>query len=155
MALVIVILKAIMWFVVGVMMVYATRHMAFTISRVRGRQRLYYQDIVDDDLPRVSVLIPMHNEQEVARDILKTLVKSHYPPHLLEIIPVNDYSEDGTANILDEFAAQFPQIKPLHRYEGIRGKPAALNEAMKLAFGDIVIVFDADYLPSTGLVREH
>ena len=72
----------------------------------------------------------------------------------MEIVPINDFSEDQTKVILDTYAAQYDCIHPIHRYEGDRGKPAALNEAMASAQGDIVVVFDADYIPAKGLLRE-
>jgi len=154
MALVILILKGIMWVVIGMMLVYSIRHIRFTYNRILGEQRLYYQDIVDSDLLKVTVLIPMHNEEKVAADILTALADADYPPDRLEIIPVNDHSEDGTREILDGFARRFRNIKPLHRDEGIRGKPAALNDAMEICEGDIIVVFDADYLPPRGMIRD-
>ena len=72
----------------------------------------------------------------------------------MEIIPINDFSDDNTQAILDDFSLKYSCIKPLHRYEGEHGKPAALNDALKKARGSIVIVFDADYIPSKGLVME-
>ncbi len=154
MALVILILKGIMWVVIGMMLIYSIRHIRFTYNRILGEQRLYYQDIVDSDLLKVTVLIPMHNEEKVAADILTALADADYPPKRLEIIPVNDHSEDGTREILDGFAHRFRNIKPLHRDEGIRGKPAALNDAMEICEGDIIVVFDADYLPPRGMIRD-
>jgi len=154
MEVVVLILKGMMWCVVGVMVIYSIRHVTFTYSRILGEQKLYYQDIVDSDLLRVTVLIPMHNEERVATDILTALLDTDYPPDLLEIIPVNDHSEDKTREILDRFARKHPHIRPFHRYEGMRGKPAALNDAMKVCTGDIVVVFDADYLPPRGMIRD-
>ncbi len=154
MEVVVLILKGTMWCIVGVMLIYSVRHILFTYNRVLGEQRLYYQDIVDSDLLRVTVLIPMHNEERVAADVLTALLDSDYPPDKLEIIPVNDHSDDGTRNLLDQFARKEPRIRPFHRYEGLRGKPAALNEAMEHCTGDIIVVFDADYLPPRGLIRD-
>ncbi len=154
MALVVLILKAIMWTTIGVMVVYATRHALFTLGRLRGRQRLYYQDIIDSDLPFVTVLVPMHNEGAVAADILAALADTIYPSELFEVIPINDHSDDNTGEVLDEYAELYSFIRPLHRTEGPRGKPPALNEAMRLARGEIIVVFDADYLPARGLIRD-
>jgi cellulose synthase/poly-beta-1,6-N-acetylglucosamine synthase-like glycosyltransferase len=175
MEMVILILKIYLVFTVSVLVVYSIRHFIFTLNRLFFEQRIYYQDIIDSDLKSITILIPMHNEEKVARQILDLLVVSVYPnenvgkdarkildllvdadyPHeKLEIIPINDFSSDETRIILDDYASRYPFIRPLHRYEGERGKPAALNEAMKMAKGEIIIVFDADYLPPKGILKD-
>ncbi|WP_371381304.1 glycosyltransferase family 2 protein [Sporomusa aerivorans] len=155
MALVIIsLLKAFLLFTVAIMAVYSIRHFLFTLNRLFGEQRLYYQDIIDSDLPTVSVLIPMHNEEKVAAHILERLLKSDYDQDKFEIIPVNDFSQDGTRNILDYYASRHAFIKPIHRYSGERGKPAALNDAIVQASGEVIIVFDADYLPPSSILKD-
>ncbi|MBD3168318.1 MAG: glycosyltransferase [candidate division Zixibacteria bacterium] len=136
------------------MIVYTIRHFVFTLNRISGEQRIYYQDIVDSDLPRVSVIVPMHNEEKVASYILAQLTKADYPRDRFEIIPIDDHSEDQTGAIIDKYASRFPVIKPLYRNSGIRGKTHALNEALQVARGKVIVVFDADYLPPAGIVRD-
>lgn len=136
-----------------VMVIFTMRHFIFTINRLFGKQRIYYQDIIDSELKTVSILIPMHNEELVAKYVLEQLLKADYPQDRFEIIPINDFSEDRTQEIVDGYAKQYACIKPIHRYEGIRGKPAALNEALEKATGEIVIVFDADYLPPPSIIK--
>jgi len=150
----ILILKTYLVVTVCVMVIYLIRHFLFTLNRLFQEQRIYYQDIIDSDLRSITVLVPMHNEEKVARQILGLLTEADYRHDQLEIIPINDFSSDGTPEILDEYASRYSFIKPLHRYEGERGKPAALNAGMKLAKGEIIIVFDADYLPPKGILKE-
>ena len=154
MELVVLILKIYLSLTALVMVVYFIRHFTFTLNRLVGRQRIYYQDILDSELPSVSVFIPMHNEEKVAADILDLLISSDYPQDKLEIIPINDHSSDKTKTILNRYSRKFPLIKPLHRSKGSRGKPAGLNEAIQNAVGEIAIVFDADYLPPKGILRD-
>jgi len=151
---VLLILKGYIIFTVFVMTVYAARHYRFTWNRLLGRQRLYYQDILDSDLPPLTVLVPMHDEERVVRQSLDALLRCEYPRHLLEIIPIDDHSTDGTGAILDEYAARHAEVRPLRRREGKRGKPAALNDALAIARGEVIVVFDADYVPNRGALRE-
>ena len=151
---VVLILKIYLIFAVCVLVIYALRHFLFTLSRLLMEQRIYYQDIINSELQSVTVIIPMHNEEKVASQILDLLIRVDYPQDLLQIIPINDFSEDATSKILDDYAARYPFINPLHRYQGERGKPAALNEALKLATGEVIIVFDADYLPPRGIIKD-
>jgi cellulose synthase/poly-beta-1,6-N-acetylglucosamine synthase-like glycosyltransferase len=150
----ILVLKMYLVFTVCAMLIYLIRHFLFTLNRLFFEQRIYYQDIIDSDLRGITVLVPMHNEEKVARQILDLLVETDYPHNKLEIIPINDFSSDQTHKILDEYASRHLFIKPLHRYEGERGKPAALNAGIKFANGEIIVVFDADYLPAKGILRE-
>ncbi|WP_456392946.1 glycosyltransferase [Persephonella sp.] len=133
---------------------YIVRHFIFTWNRLIGRQKVSYGDILDEDLPSVSVLVPMHNEEKVAENILKLLVNVDYPEDRLEIIPINDHSTDKTPEIIDDFACRYGFVKPIHRNNGKRGKPVALNDGLRKASGEIIMVFDADYLPPKNIIRE-
>jgi cellulose synthase/poly-beta-1,6-N-acetylglucosamine synthase-like glycosyltransferase len=78
-----------------------------------------------------------------------------YDRDKLEIIPIDDNSNDRTPQMLHKYHSQYPFIRPLHRAkEDMRGKPAALNDALKVATGEIIIVFDADYRPSRNLIKK-
>lgn len=147
-------LKIYMLFVILVMVIYAFRHNLFTFNRVFGEQKLYYRDILDSTFETVSIIIPMYNEEKTAPHILDLLIKSDYPRSKMEIIPINDSSTDKTRAILDSYALKYPFIKPIHRESENRGKVPALNEALTIAKGDIMLVFDADYLPAKGMVRD-
>lgn len=145
-------MKGYLLFTIGVVLVYSLRHFIFTLNRLFGPQRIYYHDLMDSDLKTVTVIIPMHNEEKVAGHILDQLLQADYDWNKLEIIPINDFSSDGTQEILDLYASRYPQIKPLHRAENLRGKPAALNDALQVAQGEVIVVFDADYLPPPGII---
>lgn len=151
---VIAILKGYMIFLIVLILVYVIRHFIFALNRMAGRQRLYYNDIITDKMKSITVVIPMHNEEQVASYILDCLLECDYDKDLLEIIPVNDNSTDKTKEILDEYHRKYEFIRPLHRNCPDRGKPAGLNDAMELATGEIIIVFDADYRPARDMLKQ-
>ena len=138
---------------------YAFRHHVVALTRYRQAPAKDTGELAGYYTPRVTVLIPMHNEEKVAADVLESLVQADYDPERLQIIPINDRSSDATAKVVDRFAARYPRlIKPLHRthYEGVDapgGKPAALQYAMELATGEVILLFDADYIPARGLIQ--
>lgn len=138
---------------------YALRHHRAAWNRFRHAPAKDAMELVGFVEPRLTVMIPMHNEERVAADILQALVDSDYDWDRLEIIPINDRSSDGTARIVDQFAARYPKlIKPLHRaaYDGLEtngGKPGALQYAMEKATGDVLMLFDADYVPGRSLLK--
>ena len=54
-------------FVVCVMLLYSLRQAVFTVNRLYGEQKISYRDVSDSELPAISVLVPMHNEELVLR----------------------------------------------------------------------------------------
>ncbi|MBV9609798.1 MAG: glycosyltransferase family 2 protein [Acidobacteria bacterium] len=141
--------------VVLLVCIYTVRHYCFTLSRLFGVQRHPYVDVDCADWPAVTVLIAAHNEQAVIADILQALLQVDYPTEKLCILPVNDRSTDRTREIIDEWVARYPgRIHPFHRSGGKPGKAAALKDAMELVNTEVVLVFDADYIPGKALIRQ-
>jgi cellulose synthase/poly-beta-1,6-N-acetylglucosamine synthase-like glycosyltransferase len=140
--------------VFAIMGTYAVRHYRFLWNRLFEPQDHSYQDMAGAYLPSVSIVIPMHNEEAVARGIVECLVDADYPQELMEIIAVNDHSTDATMKILDGLAERHPNLRVIHRTEpGPRGKTEALKAATAVATGEIMLVFDADYRPGRGVVK--
>jgi cellulose synthase/poly-beta-1,6-N-acetylglucosamine synthase-like glycosyltransferase len=134
--------------------IYTARHYYFTLHRLFGRQRHPYVDIDTANWPAVTVLVAAHNEEAVVADILKALLEVDYPQGRLVIVPVNDRSTDRTREIIDGYAEQYPSIQPFHRTSGKPGKAAALKDAMAFVNTEVVLVFDADYVPGKALIRQ-
>ena len=141
--------------IVAMIFSYTLRHYAFSLSRLFGRQSQMYLDIVHANWPNITVLIAAHNEERVIADSLAALLEVDYPIDRMKIIPVNDRSIDKTKAIIDDFASRYPnRILPFHREGGTPGKSAALKDAMAKLTDDIMIIFDADYLPGRGLIKQ-
>ena len=100
---VIAIMKGYIIFVIILMLLYTARHFYFTLVRLLGKQRLYYNDILTSRMKTVSVLIPMHNEEQVLSNVLNALLECDYDRDRLEIIPINDNSTDKTKEMLEEY----------------------------------------------------
>lgn len=147
-------LAALLSIVAVTTLVYGIRHTLFALSRLMGRQRHPYMDIGTAEWPRITVFIAAHNEEKVIAGCIEALLATDYPPDRLTIVPVNDRSSDGTRAIIDRYVADHADlIVPFHRTSGKPGKAAAVKDALALARGDLVIVFDADYLPGKDLPR--
>lgn len=141
--------------IVVVMFAYGIRHTLFTLSRLFGVQHCPYAFIDSAQWPQITVFVAAHNEEKVIAGCLKALLLTDYPADKVKIVPVNDRSQDGTKKIIDVFAAEYPdRVVPFHRSAGKPGKAAALKDALPFVDGDIVIIFDADYVPGVGLLRQ-
>lgn len=135
--------------------VYTARHYIFTLNRLFGFQRHPYIDIDTAAWPRVTVLVAAHNEEKVVAHILAALMGVNYPSDRMQVIPVNDRSTDRTREIIDRFCMDHPgRIHPFHRTGGKGGKAAALKDVMELVKTEVILIFDADYIPGSGLIKQ-
>lgn len=96
-----------------------------------------------NDLPTVTVLMALHNEEEVIGETLDALFGSDYPADRIEVLTGSDNSTDLTNRILTEAASRYPGLTPLF-FEQRMGKPAIINRLAERANGDILIISDAD-----------
>lgn len=152
---VIVALRGIVWLVVSMILVYMLRHLFFTLNRLFGHQRHPYLDIDTGPWPTVAVLVPAHNEQLVIGTALQALVEVDYPRDRYCIVPVDDRSSDDTRAIIQASAAGHPGlIRPYLRDDGMPGKAAAIQDAMAIVDSEVIVLFDADYLPGRGLIKQ-
>ncbi|MEO6921803.1 MAG: glycosyltransferase [Collimonas sp.] len=148
-------MTTILGFIIFLLVVYTLRHYLFTLNRLFGRQRQPYLDIEQASWPPVVVCVAAHNEERVIADALNALLEVDYPRDKLVIMPVNDRSTDGTRGIIDHIAAAHPgRFTLFHRDGGRPGKAAALRDACEKIEAEIIIVFDADYLPARGLIKQ-
>lgn len=103
--------------------------------------------------PKVSVHLPFYNERRVARRILEACSRLDYPRELLEIIVVDD-SDDGTTEIVEGFIKEAETQIRLIRRRGREGfKAGALQRALEASEGDVIAIFDADYIPSRDFLK--
>ncbi len=104
------------------------------VPRLRGRTPIPVEDV------RLSVLIPVYNEENTIRVIVEQV---RAVPVNTEIVCVNDCSTDGSRAILDQLHAA-GLIDILVHKEQNEGKGAALRTALQRSTGNVVIVQDAD-----------
>jgi glycosyltransferase involved in cell wall biosynthesis len=100
---------------------------------------------VDAECPRISLIFAARDEEEKLPAALATLAALDYPN--LEIIAVDDRSQDSTGAILEEFARAHRRLRVLHVTElptGWLGKPHALQKAYEASSGEWLLFTDAD-----------
>jgi len=92
---------------------------------------------------KLSVLIPVYNEQETLEEIVSRVRGVDYGVEELEIVIVDDCSHDSSRSIAEDIAAKDPRVV-VYSHEKNSGKGASIRKAMENATGDILIVQDAD-----------
>lgn len=112
--------------------------------RYKDRKLQKFPKIINENYkPFVSVMIPCHNEESVIENTVKNILKMDYDK--FEIIVIDDRSTDNTPNVVKDIEKRYPQVKALIRAkDAFPGKSAVLNDAMAIAKGDAILVFDAD-----------
>jgi len=92
----------------------------------------------------VSILIPAFNEQGSIKETVEAVLKSDYK-HLKEVIIINDGSTDDTLKIAKQLEKKYSKVKILNKKNS--GKADSLNQALKIAEGELIGVVDADSYP--------
>ncbi len=136
--------------------VFLVRHLAFTtIALQYAPADIHATTGFDFDYrPPVTVISPAKNEELVIEGLVRSLLALDYPDDLLQVIVVDDASTDGTPEILDRLASVHSRLEVIHRPDGMGGgKSGALNAALRIATGDVVVVFDADHKPRLDVLR--
>lgn len=106
--------------------------------------------------PRVTVQLPIFNEQYVVSRLLEAVCALDYPKDRLEIQVLDD-STDQTREIVQKLIGQFQKqginIRYLHRTHRQGFKAGALKHGLAQASGEFIAIFDADFLPPPDFLR--
>ena len=102
------------------------------------------------DLPRVTVQLPIFNEQFVVDRLVEAICRLEYPREKLDIQVLDDSTDetvDVARAVVERYAALGNPISYHHRANRDGYKAGALQEGLKTAQGEFVAIFDADFVP--------
>lgn len=105
-------------------------------------------EVADSELPMISIIIPARDEEVHIGACLRSIMEQDYPSDKMEVIVIDDHSADGTASIVEEFAAQGVQLirlsdRGLDSRE-VAYKKRAIEAAVADCVGEVVVTTDAD-----------
>ncbi|ACA45845.1 glycosyltransferase family 2 protein [Clostridium botulinum] len=111
----------------------------------------------NEKYPKVSILVPAHNEEKVIGRTVKSILLLNYPKDKMELIVINDNSSDNTKEILKQIQEEYRsynfKIINTDNITGGRGKSNALNIGYKHSSGDFIAVYDADNTPDKNALK--
>ena len=114
-------------------------------------------EFAEAELPRLTVQLPLFNEMYVVERLVQSITEIDYPRHLLEIQVLDD-STDETVKIaratVAKYAAQGFDIHYIHRDDRTGFKAGALEHGLKTAKGNLIAIFDADFVPNPDFLRK-
>ncbi|MCD6464307.1 glycosyltransferase [Candidatus Woesearchaeota archaeon] len=102
--------------------------------------------------PFVTVMIPVYNDL-IALRCLKHCLKLDYPKNRYEIMVLDDSSKESIASALKAFSQKHGLIY-IHRDNRQGYKPGALQVGMKKAKGEVIVIFDSDWIPPKNFLKK-
>ena len=114
-------------------------------------------DVLAESVPHVTIQLPLYNEATVADRLLDHVARIAYPREKLEIQVLDD-STDETRSLLEahvhELRATGLDIVYIHRTDRTGYKAGALDHGLAKAKGELIAVFDADFLPNSDFLQQ-
>ena len=110
----------------------------------------------DASWPAVTVQLPLYNEAAVVEQLIDACARIDYPRRLLEIQVLDDSTDETTAlaaRRVRHWQARGLDISHLHRIDREGYKAGALAHGLRLARGELIAIFDADFLPQPDFLR--
>ncbi|MBX3216757.1 MAG: glycosyltransferase [Labilithrix sp.] len=153
-------------------------HLVLTVLRLRKKlakmqegARSLDADSDPDSLPHVTIQLPLYNEATVVGRLLEETAKMAYPRHKLEIQVLDDSTDESRqmARAKVESLCKDPPALPegmradwngpldmvyIHRVDRTGYKAGALDAGLKVAKGELVAIFDADFIPGAQFLRD-
>ncbi len=144
------------WVVIG-LSIYGLHRlwMVWTYFRCKSIWSSPMDHFDDDQLPKVTIQLPLYNERHVARRLIRSVAALDYPIDRMEIQILDD-STDETSEIVAAEVADLKsagvQIEHIRRSSREGYKAGALQYGLERCGGDLVAIFDADFVPNPKLL---
>lgn len=109
------------------------------------------------EIPFVTIQLPIYNEEYVMERLLENIAKLEYPKSKLEIQVLDDSTDDSvleTAEHIKALQETGLDIQHIRRENREGFKAGALKEGLKIAKGDFIAIFDADFLPDADWLKK-
>ena len=111
----------------------------------------------EDDLPVVTVQLPIFNERYVVERLVDAVCALDWPKEKLEIQVLDDSTDDTVAlsrEIVARKREEGYRIALIHRTDRTGFKAGALKGGLEVSEGEYVAIFDADFIPETRFLRD-
>lgn len=127
----------------------------FRLTRTKTGRTKGHEPLDPESEWKVSILVPFRNEQKFLPHLLTDLLAQTYPADQMEILFINDHSEDGSGILFDSVSGRDIKISCLDLPEGRSGKKEALAYGIAHAANPWILQLDADCRIDSGFVGSH
>ncbi|MCA1594752.1 MAG: glycosyltransferase, partial [Acidobacteria bacterium] len=111
----------------------------------------------EDELPRITVQLPLFNELYVVERLLRAVTAIDYPRERLEIQVLDDSTDEtreAASRIVGRYKHEGFDIHYIHRDDRTGFKAGALENGTRTAKGELIAIFDADFVPKPDCLRK-
>ena len=125
--------------------------------RKRNNEAPKFNLLDPKEIPFVTIQLPIYNEEYVVERLLDNIAKIEYPKSKLEIQVLDDSTDESvieTAQRIEELRNTGLDIQHIRRENREGYKAGALKEGLKIAKGDFIAIFDADFLPDSDWLKK-
>jgi cellulose synthase/poly-beta-1,6-N-acetylglucosamine synthase-like glycosyltransferase len=122
-----------------------------------GKKKSQIRTKSSQELPFVTIQLPIYNEKNVIERLLDQVVKMDYPKHKFEIQVLDDSTDETqaiTVAKIENLKHFGVEINYIHRQDRSGFKAGALKNGMETAKGDLICIFDADFLPTSDFLKK-
>src|SRR5580700_2175292 len=142
--------------VMSILAMYGIHRYALVYNYYKNRKRVAGPPPQITQWPRVTVQLPIYNERYVIERLVDAVAQFDYPHELLDIQVLDD-STDETQEVARNCVERYQQlglpISYIHRNNREGFKAGALQEGLKVARGEHIAIFDADFIPPADFLR--
>lgn len=145
----------------GILVVYFLSLCILFAFGMHGLVMLYYykktegivikDDVLPEELPQVTIQLPLFNELYVIERLIENVCKINYPKDKMEIQVLDDSTDETqeiASNLVKHYQEQGFDIHYIHRTNREGYKAGALKNALNFCKGEFVAIFDADFVPN-------
>jgi glycosyltransferase involved in cell wall biosynthesis len=105
-------------------------------------------------LPQVSVIVPCYNEEKRIRTLLDALLAQTYPLERIDVTIADGLSQDRTREVIAAFQREHPRLAIQVIQNNAQTIPAALNRAIEVSGGELIVRLDAHSAPYPSYIEE-
>ena len=133
------------------MAVFGFNNIVSTILYLKTRKKnLVLPKLSPDKLSTVTVQLPIFNERYMVKRLLKAISQLDYPNEKLQVQVLDDSTDDTACTVkylVEQYQTQGMNFEWVHRTDRKGFKAGALKEGFKTATGELIAIFDADFVP--------
>ena len=139
-------------FLFSISQAYLTYH--YVKAKKQKNKKLFFSD---KKLPKITIQLPIYNEKYVIERLFKKISELKYPKKLLQIQVLDDSDDESTEliiKLIKNYKSKGVKFEHIARSNRKGFKAGALKNGLKLASGEFIAIFDADFLPDSDWLKK-
>ena len=139
-------------FLFSISQAYLTYH--YVKAKKQKNKKLFFSD---KKLPKITIQLPIYNEKYVIERLFKKISELKYPKKLLQIQVLDDSDDESTEliiKLIKNYKSKGVKFEHITRSNRKGFKAGALKNGLKLASGEFIAIFDADFLPDSDWLKK-